>query len=171
MVDSLERSRIITRRDMLHDGAPDCRGALLPGIPEGRESLGQPVTLPQDGIGNPVETLPAESPPLHHPSHSRHQVTQAVTRGGIAARSLREYSAKNSPTSTHLAAIADDNTLFEQLGLKLHTNALLPDVAHQTYEAKKPSWSIPTRRSASQTVRRGRRQEKLRACSTNHRTF
>lgn len=84
-----------------------------------------------------MKTSPAYSLLLHHPRHSRHQVTPVVTRAGLASGFFREYNADNNhPTPAYLAEITDHNTLPDLRRLGLFSNALLPDVIHQTYEAE-----------------------------------
>ena len=84
---------------------------------------------PTSPAGEPVEAPLAGSSSLQRHEQSRLGVTPAVTRAGNAARSLRERKANDS---AHLAEIATDGTQSELRRLGLYTEALLPDVVHQT---------------------------------------
>lgn len=65
-----------------------------------------------------------------------HQVTPTLTRASIARRSSKEHNANNNPTSVHLADITDRNTLPQLLRPELYSDALIPDIVHQTYEVE-----------------------------------
>ena len=114
VVEFLGRISVITRRDLLEDGALSGEASPTGEVPQGGvlERPGQP-TSPADG---PVEALLAGSSSLQQYKQSRHGVTPVMTRAGNAARSLRKRSANDS---AHLAEVATDSTLFElrRLGL------------------------------------------------------
>ena len=124
MTELLERISAITKRDMLHDDDTPREETSPTPSPENHAPLEQTAPPSRDEVTQ--STSSAESR-LHN---SHHQVTPAVTRAGIAARSFRERNTNNDgPPSAHLAATVDDKMLSELRRLQMHTNALLPDVA------------------------------------------
>ena len=135
MTELLERISAITKRDMLHDDDTPREETSPTPSPENRAPLEQTVPPSRDEVTQ--STSSAESRLLNRSRHSHHHVTPAVTRTGIAACSFRERNTNNDGApSAHLAATVDDKILSELRRLQMHTKALLPDVAHQTFGAE-----------------------------------
>ena len=135
MTELLERISAITQRDMLHDDDTPREETSPTPSPESRAPQEQTAPPSRDEVTQ--STSSAESRLLNRSRHSNHQVTPAVTRAGIAARSFRERNTNNDGApSAHLAATVDDKMLSELRRLQIHTNALLPDVAHQKFGAE-----------------------------------
>ena len=131
VAERLGRISAITRRDLLEDGALPGEASPTGEVPQG--GVLERPEHPTSPAGGSVEAPLAGSSSLQQHGQSRHGMTPAVTRAGNAARSLRERRAKDS---VHLAVIATDGTLSELRRLGLYTEALLPDVVHQTNKAE-----------------------------------
>ena len=85
--------------------------------------------------GASLEKPLAGSQPLQQRGHSRLEAAPAVMHAGTAAKSFVRHNANNRPDSAHLEAITTGPVLSELRGLRLYTKEILPDIAHETYEA------------------------------------
>ena len=108
-------------------------GKLTDGVSQ--EGALEPQEQPGSPAGASLQTPLGGSQPLQQRGHSRLEATPAVTRAGTATKSFVRRNANNRSDSAHLAMITTGPALSELRWLRLYTKEILPDIAHETYEA------------------------------------